>query len=436
VDIKNINEALSLGRLDIPGLFPHLEDLEHIPYVFDVDFGLRDLPEAPGILLIRGARQYGKSTWLEGRLKDTVARHGPGSAYYLNGDEIRDTKNLVQAIRSLAPLFRPGAGAHRLFIDEITAVEDWQKGLKQLVDAGELRRVLVITTGSKAHDLRHGAERLPGRKGKLDRTAYLFTPVSYGEFKRVCGSELGDRTLAAYMLSGGSPVALVQLALQRRLPEFVIEMTRDWIYGECAASGRSRRSLLAVLDCLTRHGTSPFSQAKLARESGLANNTVAAGYLDLLADLLCLATSYSWDPSRKVQLPRRPSKHHFINLLAAVAWHPAKLRHVDDLEALPPAFKGCFQEWMVAQEIWRRRAKQGRELPEVLSYWQSKEHELDFVLDDSEFLEVKSGGSSPIEFAWFSKVFPRGRLRVINRNRFEAARIAGLTLEDFLLEEA
>ena len=435
MDVNSINGALSLGKLDTPGLFPHLEDLESTPHVFKVDFGLQDLPEAPGILLIRGARQYGKSTWLEGRLRDTVSRHGPGSAYYLNGDEIRDTKNLVQAIRSLAPLFRPGARVHRLFIDEITAVPEWERGLKQLVDAGELRGVLVVTTGSKAHDLRQGAERLPGRKGKLGRTVYLFTPVSYTEFKRVCGSELGDRTLAAYMLSGGSPVALAQLALQRRLPEFVVEMTRDWVYGECAASGRSRHSLLAVLEYLTRHGASPLSQAKLARESGLANNTVAAGYLDLLADLLCLATSYSWDSSRKVQLARRPAKHPFINSLAAVAWHPANLRHVDDMMNLPPALEGCFQEWLVAQEIWRRRAKKGSELPEVLSFWQSKEHEIDFVLDDSEFLEVKSGASSPLEFAWFAKVFPKGRLRVINRNRFEAARIAGMTLEDFLLEE-
>jgi hypothetical protein len=69
-----------------------------------------------------------------------------------------------------------------------------------------------------------------------------------------------------------------------------------------------------------------------------------------------------------------------------------------------------------------------------LCFWESKFHELDYVLAEGEFLEVKMGGASPIEFSWFPGSFPRARLKVINRNRFEASRITGLTLEDFLLE--
>ena len=105
---------------------------------------------------------------------------------------------------------------------------------------------------------------------------------------------------------------------------------------------------------------------------------------------------------------------------------PGLFPHLEDLEGAPHVF---------AQEIWRRRARRGDELPEVMSFWQSKEHEIDFVLGGSEFLEVKSGASSPLEFAWFARVFPGGELRVINRNRFDAGRISGMTLEDFLLEE-
>ena len=31
----------------------------------------------PGIIIIHGARQYGKSTWLEGQLHQTILDHGP-----------------------------------------------------------------------------------------------------------------------------------------------------------------------------------------------------------------------------------------------------------------------------------------------------------------------------------------------------------------------
>jgi len=48
-----------------------------------------------------------------------------------------------------------------------------------------------------------------------------------------------------------------------------------------------------------RRGASPIAQTTLAEESGMANNTVAHGYLDLLSDLLVLGTSEPWDPARK-----------------------------------------------------------------------------------------------------------------------------------------
>ena len=374
-------------------------------------------------------------TGLKKGAQNTIEEHGPGSAYYLNGDEVRDDRTLVEAIRGLVPLYHPRARVRRLFIDEITAVPDWQGALKRLLDAGELRDVLVVTTGSKAADLRRGSERLPGRKGKLARTSYLFTPVGYAEFARVCGSRLRRNTLLAYLLSGGSPVAGGELAARGRVPEYVVEMTRDWIYGEFAAAGRARSSLLGVMECLHRFGGTPVGQAKLAREAGLANNTVAAGYVEQLMDLLCVAAAYPWDEVRGRANRRRPCKFHLINLLVAVAWHPARIRSVPEFTALPDQDQARLLEWLVAQELWRRAAIRGEEMPELMHFWQSKTHELDFVLDRGSFIEVKRGRSNPVEFAWWVKSFPRARLTVVNQTRFSAARIRGIPLEDFLLEE-
>ena len=299
MDTQEINLALSVGDVDAPGVLPRLEELKRERYVFRINFGLDALPEKSGLLLIRGARQIGKGTWLQQQVRQTIETFGPGSAYTLNGDEVRNEQALIEEIRSLVPLFNAKSAVRRLFIDEITAVGNWERALKVLIDAGEVRRILIVTTGSKAADLRRGGERLPGRKGKLKRTAYVLTPISFLEFKRVCGKRIsGKHLLAGYLLSGGSPAACASLAANGRIPEYVVEMTRDWIYGEFAASGRSRSALLAVMDCLHRFAGSPVGQSKLARETGLANNTVAAGYIDQLADMLCVASAYSWDLSR------------------------------------------------------------------------------------------------------------------------------------------
>lgn len=232
--------------MDERGVFPHVEQLEKQPFVFRFEFGLDELTVDPGVILVRGPRQYGKSTWRELQLCETVRTFGPGAALYANGDETPDAEALVTRIRDLLGLFDPRSKVRRLFVDEITAVPQWQRALKRLADEGALRRVLVVTTGSSAVDLR-GEERLPGRKGRLGRTSYRFTPVSFAEFEKVCADKLGASALAAYLLSGGSPLAWAEVASQGSVPEYVHETVRDRIYGECAAAGRSRVSLLSVM---------------------------------------------------------------------------------------------------------------------------------------------------------------------------------------------
>jgi predicted AAA+ superfamily ATPase len=306
--------------------------------------------------------------------------------------------------------------------------------MKRALDSGALRRALIVTTGSKAQDLRRGTERLPGRKGKLARTHYLFLPVSLAELRRVCGTTLGASLLPAYLLSGGSPAACSEMARGGRLPEWLIETTRDWILGECAMAGRHRRSLVAVMDVLHRCGGTPVGQTKLAREAGLANNTVAAGYLEMLADLMGVGMSAPWDSSRRIELPRKPAKFPFVNLLVALAWAPVDLRAPADWLALPPERQSVWLEWLVAQELHRRKALRGDPEPERLPYWHGGGHEIDFVVGDGEFVEVKRGRTSSLEFAWFARTFHEGRLTVVSSSRFESDRVRGVTIEDLLGE--
>ena len=432
MNVREINRALSRGAVAERGVLPHVEQLERHPFVFSFQFGLTGLPLEPGVLLVRGPRQYGKSTWLELQVRETIRTFGPGTAYYANGDEVPDAEALIVEIRELIGMFDPRSKVRRLFVDEITAVPDWQRAVKRLADEGALREVLVVTTGSKALDLRRGAERLPGRKGRIGRTSFRFIPISFAEFERVCGERLGESTLPAYILSGGSPVACAEIASQGSIPEFVHETVRDWIYGECAAAGRSRVSLLAVMEVLHRFGGTSIGQAKLAREAGLANNTVAAGYIELLADLMCVAPCYAWDSSLKSPVARKPCKYHFTNLLVAACWSPQRPRTIMEFLGLPPEVQGKWLEWTVAQELWRRRCIAGEEVPEMLLFWQSKEHELDFVTALNSFLETKRGPTSPIDFSWFERVVPGSRLLVVSDTNYETRSVKGIRLDDFL----
>ena len=116
MDINTINDNLSRGQIDQPGIFPHLDHLQKAQYIFQIDFGLDHLPNEPGILLIRGARQYGKSTWLEQQIYHTIKQFGRGTAYYLNGDNIPDSDSLESAIEQLCYAYPHDAAVRRLFI--------------------------------------------------------------------------------------------------------------------------------------------------------------------------------------------------------------------------------------------------------------------------------------------------------------------------------
>lgn len=431
--INQLNEKLLQGDIHQEPLFPHVERLAKAPFVFTVDFGLDELPMEPGILLIRGARQYGKSTWLEQQVLHTIKTFGGGTAYYLNGDHIADADGLEDAIANLLPLFAEAAPVRRIFIDEITAIPAWEKALKRLVDSGVLESVLMITTGSKATDLTRGTERLPGRKGRLARSSYWFTPISYAEFSRVCGSTLDDYSLIMYLLSGGSPIACAELAANGVIPEFVIDLVRDWIEGEITATQRSRTALLNIMSALFRFGSAPVGQSKLARESGLANNTVAVGYTDILQDLGCVIPAYPWDQHRDMLILRKPCKYHFMNLLAAVAYHPARIRSVSDFLNLASTEQGVWYEWLLAQELSRRSAIRGDDILQPLAFWQNKAHEIDFVVSSDTLLEVKRGACQLSEFAWFARQFPNKKLLVVNAADFSAEQIVGMSFKDFFM---
>ena len=101
MDNNDINQMLIIGNIAVPGVLPHLDNLKTAQFVFEQNFGLPVLPQEPGIIMIRGPRQYGKSTWLEQQVADTITEFGAGAALYLNGDEITDRNELMNQIRVL-----------------------------------------------------------------------------------------------------------------------------------------------------------------------------------------------------------------------------------------------------------------------------------------------------------------------------------------------
>ena len=446
MNVEQKNLLLSTGSIDREDLWPKIKEYESRRFQFRWEFGLETLPLDPGLITIRGARQSGKSTWLELQLRETVETFGNGSAFFLNGDAIYSHQEFESALLDLERRFLKKAKVNRIFIDEITQIKNWERVIKRLVDAGHLKKILIISTGSNAADLRRSTERLPGRKGRLGKSEYIFLPIEYKEYWYQVRDEVGtfesDR-LWGYLLSGGSPLAIQELYEGEKLTDTFTTLIADWILGEFASSGRSRIFLLNVLRKLYESAPSRVSYTKIAQDAGLANNTAALDYVENLADLLCLKPMMAWDSNKNVVLARKPSKIPFINLGVAWTFHPRAPRYIHELRNLEGREKGALYEWVVAQELWRQEQLklQTNQSPVItqlyeteLSYWASKEHEIDFVTSEREMFEVKAGKTNPKDFTWFAKTFPGKQLTVISDSAFTTDALVGKTLEDFLLD--
>ncbi len=446
MNVDERNRFFVTGPLDRDDLWPKIREYESRRFQFRWEFGLDELPDKAGLITIRGPRQSGKSTWLEMQLLLTLETFGRGSAFFLNGDGIYSHDEFEQKLLELEASFSSRAKVKRIFIDEISQIKNWERVFKRLIDSGHLRDILIVTTGSNAADLLRGTERLPGRKGDLAMSEYLFLPISFKEYWYQVGPEMGtfnNDALWVYILSGGSPLAIEQIHRSEKIEESFVSLITDWILGDIAQSGRNRIFVLNLLRKIYEFAPSPVSYTKLAKEAGLANNSAALDYVERLRDLLCLLPMMQWDHSKKTAMARKPSKFSFINLATAWVFHPRAPRYVHELQNFSVQQRGALYEWVVAQELWRRQqlALQQKKTKTVydlysteLMYWNSDSHEIDFVTSQEEMFEVKAGNGTPLEFAWFSKIFPKKQLTIISDSEFETKHLRSIGLQDFFLE--
>jgi predicted AAA+ superfamily ATPase len=157
-----------------------------------------DLTGAPALYTLRGPRQVGKTTALKILIRDLLRDPATAKeqAMYYTCDNIDTHQQLAELVETyldhVARLNLSGRTLY-LFLDEITSVPDWQRGMKHLADLGRLQNTVVILTGSSARDLRQGAERLPGRRGAIANPDKIMLPMDFSEFVGLVDPELAGR---------------------------------------------------------------------------------------------------------------------------------------------------------------------------------------------------------------------------------------------------
>jgi uncharacterized protein len=377
--------------------------------------------QPPGIVVVRGPRQVGKSTFLREFAQKCLAEGvAPLSLALYNAEEFENRHALageLEAFLKEAPDFSV------ILLDEAASLEKWWLGIKTLADKGALRKTLLVCTGSSAQDLREGADLLPGRRGRRHPVDFELLPPGFGD--------LGGRlSLDEYLLTGGLPWSVNEYLRVKAVPAHVCQVYGAWIEGAFFKKHLQPGSLPGLLHYLAARVCSPFSVQKLSRDCGIGANATAESYLELLelnyVLLPCTwADLHSGAPASRKNRKFYPADPFLFHILHGFgrgwegSWTAARARLAD------PAAAGQMAEAAVAAELRRRSGK-------PLTYWAGKK-ELDFLGDP--LIEVKyQAHVSTAEFSWAHKLLTgRERLLVITRNNnARDGRVELVTLERWL----
>ena len=111
----------------------------------------------------------------------------PRAVFYYACDLLGSAEELFQVIRQYQEFSQSHKFKRRyIFIDEISLVQDWQYAVKQAIDLGWGQSTTFILTGSSAVDIKRGAERLPGRRGRVSQADKVLMPLDFRGFVDKC----------------------------------------------------------------------------------------------------------------------------------------------------------------------------------------------------------------------------------------------------------
>jgi predicted AAA+ superfamily ATPase len=255
--------------------------------------------EPDGLYVLRGPRRVGKSVVVK-RLIASLLKRGiePLRIVYLPLSDF-STQDLRRALVLGRSLTTAAGDVPRFWLfDEITAVADWTKVLKDARDETPLRRDAVVLTGSSAHDLVAAQRDLgAGRAGDVADRFRLLLPMSFRDV--VAGGRpeiplpdasspdalqtpvvaaaatrldpwLGELDLAwqTYLEIGGFPRAVAEHMRAGRVSESFCLDLRSWLSADVTADDPPD-AVLRLLSEVGRRMTSPLHVSGLADALGL-----------------------------------------------------------------------------------------------------------------------------------------------------------------------
>ncbi len=299
MDIRFIGNNTHLRKQgDFAITDPHLERLYQQTYVYRSTIIHEISREEPGIVILGGGRQIGKTTllkqWMEDLLNTGVM---PDAICFFSGELIDDHQQLFLIVeRQLNEM--PTDCMLYLIIDEVTDILGWDKAIKYLADLGAFRKAVVVLSGSDLVLMQDARKQFPGRRGKADKVDFHYYPLSFREYLILLDllpdanfMDVNDKSVIikslykafdAYLIHGGFLTAINEYSDTGTINIATLNTYADWIRGDILKRHKKEYFLREIMAAVIKHYLKQVSWDNLVQELSIDHTQTIASYLELL----------------------------------------------------------------------------------------------------------------------------------------------------------
>ncbi len=368
----------------------HLRELRNFKYVYHTPLLNYDFKEG-NIYTIRGPRQIGKTTFLKQFIKEKLPFFDKESIFFWSCDNLTSKSDLIELLKDYADFCKvKNVDPKYVLLDEITGLDDWQRGVKFAIDTDILPEACYILTGSNAIDLKKGTERLPGRRGRHGSDLF-FLPLDFREYikfidpkwfenhKNDTYEELKyyNRDLKVffekYLITGGIPLVINEYEQNKQIPTFIYDLYYSWIVGDILKEKKGEQTLKEIIKSILTCYTTPVSWDGLAKRSSVKSHVTINSYIEILSYLFVIFPCFFFDVGDKKINYNKNKKIYFYDSFILRMFCDKLNISVDEQKIIEGIVAAKLKHKDVLEDVFFTKVKK----------------ETDFVVEGSVGIEVK-----------------------------------------------
>lgn len=279
------------------------QDVKYRPKILDEIILEKNL-----IYVLRGPRGCGKTIILKLIISDLIERHGvnPKNILYYSCHNINSYEQLNEIIKVFLSSAKERQNKDRLyiFIDEITLVKHWEKGVEYLRRAGLFNKVELVLSGSMLSEPKVSSEFLNHKSYRQ-----LTVPtLSFREFldslnpdweqnlekDKTNISQLAklDYYLDIYFLTGGFLGAIDGYKKHAAVKQYIYSNFIYWLIADVAKMGRDLVLFRQVLEKVIFNLGKPLGYKTITHKTKAKTHLTAEEYINILEKMFVLKVVY------------------------------------------------------------------------------------------------------------------------------------------------